>query len=68
MIAVTLIGPDNTQSVVAINGDATVRDVVTTQYDLFWCLVKRNGQYVSPSTTPVRDGDRIVVEQLQYKD
>lgn len=68
MITVTLVGPDNIKSVVSIRGDATVRDVVTTKYDLFGCLVKRNGTYVSPFTTPVIDGDRLTVEELQYGD
>jgi hypothetical protein len=68
VIKVTLVGPDNTQSAVTIRGDATVRDVVTTKYDLFGCLVKRNGIYVSPFTTPVIDGDRLTVEEVQYKD
>lgn len=68
MITVTLVEPDNTQSAVTIRGDATVRDVVTAKYDLFGCLVKRNGTYVSPFTTPVTDGDRLTVEEVQYKD
>ena len=68
MITVTLVGPDNTQSAVTIRGDATVRDVVTTKYDLFGRLVKRNGTYVSPFTTPVIDGDRLTVEEMQYRD
>lgn len=68
MITVTLVGPDNTQSAVTIRGNATVRDVVTTEYDLFGCLVKRNGAYVFPFTTPVIDGDCLTVEELQYKD
>ena len=68
MITVTLVGPDNIQSAVTIRGDATVRDVVTTKYDLFGCLVKRNGTYVSPFTTPVIDGDRLTVEEMQYGD
>jgi hypothetical protein len=68
VIKVTLVGPDNTQSAVTTGGDATVRDVVTTKYDLFGCLVKRNGTYVSPFTTAVTDGDRLTVEEVQYKD
>jgi hypothetical protein len=51
-ITVTLIGPDNVQSVVTIIGNATVRDVVTTKYDLFGRLVKKNGTYVVPFITP----------------
>jgi hypothetical protein len=68
MIAVTLIGPDNTESVVAISGNATVRDVVTSKYNLFGRLVKRNGTYVSPFTTPVNGGDRLTVEDMKYRD
>ena len=68
MIRATLIGPDNLRSNVTIRGDATVRDVVTTKYDLFGRLVKRNGTYVSPFTTPAIDGDRLTVEETQYKD
>jgi hypothetical protein len=67
VIRATLIGPDNLRSNVTIRGDATVRDVVTTKYDLFGRLVKRNGTYVSPFTTPVTDGDRLTVEEMQYK-
>ena len=51
MITVTLIGPDNTQAAVAMRGDATLRDVVTTRHDLFGRLAKRNGAYVSPWPT-----------------
>jgi hypothetical protein len=68
VIRVTLIGPDNTQSAVTIRDDATVRDVVATKYELFGRLVKRNGTYVSPFTTPVIDGDRLTVEEMQYRD
>ena len=68
MITVTLIGPDNVQSAVTIRGNATVGDVVTTKYDLFWRVVKRNGRPVPPFTTPVIDGDHLTVEELQYRD
>ena len=68
MITVTLLGPDNIKSVVSLSGDPTVRDVVTTKYDLFGCLVMRNGIYVSPVTTPVIVGDRLTVEEKQYRD
>lgn len=68
MIRVTLIGPDNLRSNVTIRGDTTVRDVVTMKYDLFGRLVKRNGTYVSPFTTPVIAGDRLTVEEMQYRD
>ena len=64
----TLIGPDNTQSVVRISSNATVRDVVTAKYDLFWRIVRRNGAQVPPFTTPVVDGDRVTVEELVYHD
>ena len=63
-----MIGPDNLRSAVTISGDATVRDVVTTKYDLFGRLVKRNGTYVSPFTTSVIDGDHLTVEEMRYRD
>ena len=68
MITVTLIGPDNLQSLVTITGNATVRDVVTAKYDLFSCVVKKNGECVSPFTTQVVEGDRVTVEELHYPD
>jgi len=68
VITVTLMGPDNVLSVVRISGDTTVRDVVTTKYDLFGRMVKRNGTCVVPFTTRVTDGDTVAVEELQFKD
>jgi hypothetical protein len=68
VIKVTLMGPDNVLSVVRISADTTVRDVVTTKYDLFGRMVKRNGACVVPFTTRVIDGDTVAVEDLQYKD
>lgn len=66
MITVILIAPEDIQSAVRISGEATVRDAVTTKYHLFGRLVKRNGTYVSPFTTPVLDGDRLTVEEMHY--
>jgi hypothetical protein len=68
VITVTLVGPDNIKSVVSISGNATVRDVVTAKYDLFWRIVKRNGTYVFPFTTRVMEGDSLTVEELEYQD
>ena len=68
MLTVTLVGPDNIESVVTITGNATVRGVVTAKYDLFCRIVKRNGTYVTPFTTRVVDGDSLTVEELEYQD
>jgi hypothetical protein len=68
VITVTLKGPDNVLSVVRISGDTTVRDVVTTKYDLYGRIVKRNGTCVVPFTTRVMDGDTVTVEELEYRD
>jgi len=48
VLTVTLVGPDNIESVVTITGNATVRGVVTAKYDLFCRIVKRNGTCVPP--------------------
>ena len=62
MITVTLIGPDKVQSTVEISKDATVRDVATSKYHLFWRTTKRNGITVVPFTTTVMDGDTVTIE------
>ena len=62
MITVTLIGPDKVQSMVEISKDATIRDVATSQYHLFWRITKRNGINVVPFTTGVVDGDAVTIE------
>jgi len=62
VITITLIGPDNAQSVVEIRKDTTVRDVATSKYHLFWRTTKRNGIKVIPFTTTVADGDTVTVE------
>ena len=59
---VTLIGPDNVQAVVDISESATVRDVATYKYHLFWRIAKRNGTIVSPFTTEVMEGDTVTIE------
>jgi len=64
VITVTLIGPDNARSTVSASNDATVRDVVTSKYDLFWQTTKRNGAIVDPFTTTVADGDTVTIEQM----
>jgi hypothetical protein len=62
VITVTLIGPDKVRSIVKISENATVRDVVTSKYHLFWRTTKRNGISVVPFTTRVVDGDTVIVE------
>ena len=59
---VTLIGPDNAQTKVDISGSATVRDVATYRYHLFWRTTKRNDTIVSPFTTEVMEGDTVTIE------
>jgi hypothetical protein len=68
VITVTLIGPDNMRSMVSIGSDATVRDVATSKYDLFWQTTKRNGTIVDPFTTNVSDGDTVTVEEMSERD
>jgi hypothetical protein len=68
VITVTLIGPDNMRSMVSIGSDATVRDVATSKYDLFWQTTKRNGTIVDPFTTSVSDGDTVTVEEMSERD
>jgi len=68
VITVTLIGPDNTRSMVSTSNDATVRDVATRKYDLFWQTTKRNGTIVDPFTTKVSDGDTVTVEEMSGRD
>jgi hypothetical protein len=53
---------------VRISGDTTVRDVVTTKYDFFGRIVKRNGTCVVPFTMRITEGDTVTVEELQYRD
>ena len=62
VITVTLLGPDKAQSNVEISKDATVRDVATSMYHLFWRTTKRNGISVIAFTTAVADGDTVTVE------
>jgi len=62
MITVTLIGPDKVLSIAQMSGEATVRDVATSKYHLFWRTTKRNGTTVVPFTTQVLDGDTVTVE------
>ena len=59
---VTLIGPDNVQAVVGISESATVRDVATYKYHLFWRITKRNDAIVSPFTTEVVEEDTVTIE------
>jgi hypothetical protein len=66
-MTVTLIGPDNVRSTVSISNDTTVRDVVTSKYDLFWQTTKRNGTIVDPFTTKVSDGDTVTIEEMSER-
>jgi hypothetical protein len=62
MLTVTLVGPDKQRSIVEISGDATVRDVATSKYHLFWRITKKNSLSVVPFATRVADGDTVTVE------
>ena len=68
VITVTLIGPDNVRSLVSISNDPTVRDVVTSKYDFFWQITRRNGTIVDPFTTKVTDGDTVTIEEMSEPD
>ena len=68
VISVTLIGPDNVRSLVSISNDTTVRDVVTSKYDLFWQTTKRNGAIVDRFTTKVTGGDTVTIEEMSERD
>ena len=63
MITVTLMGPENVQSMVEMSEDTTVRDIATSKYHLFWRSTKRNGMSVDPFTSRVIDGDTVTVEE-----
>jgi hypothetical protein len=60
---ITLITPGNVQSVVETSDDATVRDVATFKYHLFWRITKRNGVRVCPFVTKVTEGDTVSIEK-----
>lgn len=60
MIKVLLRGPDGKQKTVTTNEDATVRDVASDGYHLFFCSIRLNGEEV-PLTARVHDGDRVEV-------
>jgi hypothetical protein len=68
VITVTLIGPDKVRSTVSLSNDPTVRDVVTSEYDLFWQTTRRNGTIVDPFTTKVSDGDTVTLEKMSERD
>jgi hypothetical protein len=53
---------------VSLSNDPTVRDVVTSEYDLFWQTTRRNGTIVDPFTTKVTDGDTVTVEKTSERD
>jgi putative ubiquitin-RnfH superfamily antitoxin RatB of RatAB toxin-antitoxin module len=60
VIKVFLKGPDGKQKTVTINEDATVRDVASDGYHLFFCSIRLNSEKVPP-TARVHDGDRVEV-------
>lgn len=62
MITVTLVGPDKVRSIVKIREETTVRDVATSNYNLFWRTTKRNGVSIVLFATRVVDGDAVTVE------
>lgn len=53
---------------VRISNDPTARDVVTSKYDLFWQITRRNGTIVDPYTTKVADGDTVTIEEMSERD
>jgi hypothetical protein len=60
VIKVFLKGPDGKQETVIVDEDATVRDVATEGYSLFFRNIRLNGEAVPP-TARVHDGDRVEV-------
>jgi sulfur carrier protein ThiS len=60
VIKVFLKGPDGKQKTVTLNEDATVRNVASDGYHLFFCSIRLNGEKV-PLTTRVHGGDRVEV-------
>jgi len=60
MVNVILEGPDQVWSKVKVKEDATVRDVATSKYDLFWRNLKKNDQVV-PFSAGVEEGDLVTV-------
>ena len=60
---VILIGPVNKRSVVDPSENATVRDVATYEYHLFWRITRRNNIAVSPFTATVVEGDPVTIER-----
>jgi len=62
-MTVTLVGPDKVSSDVTVIGDATVRDIASSKYNLFWRTLKRNDDVV-PFTAQVQDGDVVTIEDL----
>jgi hypothetical protein len=63
VITETVVGPDKMQSTVEIAEDASVRDVATSQYHLFWRTTKKNGIGGIAFTTKVVDGDMVTIER-----
>ncbi len=61
MVIVKVVGPDGRRSRVRINEDATVADVASSKYELFWRTLKKNGKIV-PLTEGIRNGDVVTVE------
>jgi hypothetical protein len=51
-----------------MSNDPTVRDVVTSKYDLFGQITRRNGTIIDPFTTKVSDGDTVTIEEMSERD
>ena len=60
MIKVFLKGPDGKEKTVTVSPDATVCDVASDGYHLFFCGIRLNGEPV-PLTARVKDGDHVEV-------
>jgi (p)ppGpp synthase/HD superfamily hydrolase len=65
VIKVFLKGPDGKQKTVAINQNATVRDVASDSYHLFFSSIRLNGEPV-PLTARAQDGDHVEVVSERF--
>jgi len=60
---VILVCPDSQRSVVDPSENATVGDVATYKYQLFWRITRRNNLAVSPFTATAVEGDTVTIER-----
>src|SRR5260221_3774838 len=58
------MSPDEARSIVKMSEDTTVRNVGTSNYDLFWRTVKRNGISFAPFATRIVDEDRFALIRI----